>query len=92
MFRFLFKIPQHKKFSHTPIYFDPAEEDLKKRLAKIEEEGKSNAARIERGSLKESWGHASRGKTSQGNRNSNIRFLVILFALAFVTWWILFSN
>jgi hypothetical protein len=83
MFRFLFKIPQHKTFSHTPIYFDPEKEELKRRAAS--NEGDDHAPRkVARGSLKESWGRSARNAKS--TRASNIRLIFIILFLGLLAW------
>ncbi len=89
MFRFLFKIPAHRTFEHTPIYYNPAKEDLKRRVQGVEEEGQSHASKIARGSLKESWGRSAR--ISKSNRSSSIRLVSIIFILALVSWLLLFN-
>lgn len=86
MFRFLVKIPKHKTFNYSPIYFNEEKEDLDKRLRQLEKEGKSNAVRIERGSLKESWGRSNR--IAKSNKDSVIRLLVIIVLLLLIVFWI----
>ncbi len=88
MFRFLFKIPAHRTFEHTPIYYDPAKEDLKRRVEGIEENGKGHASKIAQGSLKESWGRSAR--IASGNRTSASRLVIIILILVLLSWLLLF--
>lgn len=88
MFRFLFKIPAHRTFDHTPIYYNPEKEDLKRRVEGIEEDGKQHASKLAQGSLKESWGRSTR--IAQGNRTSAVRLVIIILILVLFSWLLLF--
>lgn len=89
MFKFLFKIPEHKSFTHTPIYYNKEKEDLKRRVEGIEAEGTQDIRRISTGSLKESWGRSAR--ISKGNKSSNIRLVTIILILSLLGWLLFFK-
>ncbi|HCS19524.1 MAG TPA: hypothetical protein DIW47_02990 [Bacteroidetes bacterium] len=89
MFRIsLFKLPQAKTFSHTPIYFDPEKEDLKRRVELGEKVENAVSQRISPGNLKESWGRSNR--SAKSSRTSNLRVIMLIFILSFFAWFLLY--
>ncbi|MBI1222608.1 MAG: hypothetical protein GC180_08400 [Bacteroidetes bacterium] len=86
MFRFI-KTPSHRKFDHTPIYYNPEKEDLKRTVA--EAEGKQNP--LSQGVLKERWAR-NHDRLSVQNRASNVRIILIAAILAVLVWWIFFAG
>ncbi|MDX5320235.1 MAG: hypothetical protein LPK45_04070 [Bacteroidota bacterium] len=85
MFR-LFKTPSHRKFEHSPIYYDPEKEDLQRRLGQAE----GRQSRVASGELKERWSR-NHDRLSAQNKASNMRILVILMILGAMFWWIFLS-
>ncbi|MHB1278894.1 MAG: hypothetical protein ACYC1Q_10895 [Bacteroidia bacterium] len=89
MFRIsFFKLPKHKTFSHTPIYFDPEKEELKRRVENSEQDADNVVRRITHGSLKESWGRSNR--SAPMNRASNYRVFILIFIFGFIAWYLLY--
>ena len=85
----MFKTPQHKRFSLTPRYYNPEEEERKARLQKLKEkyqvEGNSenkntiNHVKIEKGWFNNAW--RTQGSYKSSRKSSNIRVFIILFVL-----------
>ncbi len=90
MFRFLVKLPRHKNFNYTPVYYDEAKEELNERIARAEAEAKGEkyTGTLKAGSLRSSW-ERGRGRIRQSNRTSYVRFVSILFVLFLLTYLIL---
>lgn len=86
MFGF-FKTPAHRKFEHTPIYFDQEKDDLKRRV----EAAEGQRSRLSQGALRDRWAR-NHDRMSAQNKASNIRMLVIIAILSFIVWWIFFSK
>jgi len=86
MFGTFFKVPKNKRYNYTPRYYDERKErleNLKRKYGLIEDE--SNEKVYRRTSFRDDWKQNSR---LQSNRNSRLRFLVILIFLlmaAYVT-------
>ena len=86
----LFKLPEHRKFSYRPFYYDAEKEEREARLRdlKIDVGIKYDATftpHIQRGSMKS---YFKRGETAQ--KQSNIRLIIIIAFLLFVTYLLLF--
>ena len=82
------KLPQHKQFNYSPMYWDQEKEARDERIRHIKQEMgvdiPSNPSRttIKRGSFRH-----SRHKTKvKATRNSNIRLVVILAILFFLAY------
>lgn len=88
-----FKLPKPRKFSYSPLYWDPEKEEREDRVRRIKQEmgigDPSGPARttIRRGSFRQ----ASKKTRVKANRSSNIRLLVIL-AVLFLIAYLLFYR
>jgi hypothetical protein len=86
----LFKLPEHRKFSYRPFYYNPEKEEREARMrdlkaeAGIKSEGQYTP-HIQRGAMKS---YFKRGEVAQ--RQSNIRLIIIIVFLVFVTYVLLF--
>jgi len=87
MIRFLVKIPKHKQFNYSPVYFNEAKEDLDKRVQAAQGGYDSGVTKIARGSLKESWGRSAR--IAKSDKTSTIRLMVIIAILSLFVFWVL---
>lgn len=87
MIKFLVRLPRHRSFDYSPIYFDEAKEDLEKRVAKAKGEGNKGNP-ILRGSLKDSWTRNS-ARNHGMTRFSGFRVLGIAVVLAMILMWII---
>lgn len=86
----LFKLPQHRKFTYRPFYYDPEKEEREARLrdlkieAGIKPEGPYKS-HLQRGSMRS---YFKRGEVAQ--KQSNFRLILIIAVLLFVAYFILF--
>jgi hypothetical protein len=86
----LFKLPAHRKFSYRPFYYNPEKEEREARLrdlkieAGITSEGQFTP-HIQRGAMRS---YFKRGEVAQ--KQSNIRLIIIIAFLVFVTYILLF--
>ncbi len=86
----LFKLPEYKKFTYRPLYHDPEKEEREERLRKLRQETGNHAdgkytPGIQRGSMKSYFKRNEKVK-----KQSNIRLILIIVFLLFVTYLILF--
>lgn len=86
----LFKLPEYRKFTYRPLYHDPEKEEREARLRKLQQETGNRAdgqytPGIQRGTMKSYY---KRNETVK--KQSNIRLILIIFFLLFVTYLILF--
>jgi len=86
----LFKLPQHRKFSYRPFYYDPEKEEREARLRdlKIDAGIKPDGAyksHLHRGSMRS---YFKRGEVAQ--KQSNLRLILIIAGLLFVAYFLLF--
>ena len=86
----LFKLPEYRKFTYRPLYHDPEKEEREARLRKLRQETGNRAdgqytPGIQRGTMKSYY---KRNETVK--KQSNIRLILIIFFLLFVTYLILF--
>jgi hypothetical protein len=86
------KVPGHKQFSYSPIYWDPEKEARNERIRQIKQDmgvevrTDPNRSTIKRGSFRT----AGKKAKVKASRTSNIRLLVILailFALAYIIFY-----
>jgi hypothetical protein len=86
-----FKLPNPKRFSYSPLYWDPEKEEREDRVRRIRQEmgidlpSGPGQTTIRRGSFRQ----ASKKTRVKANRSSNIRLLVIL-AVLFLLAYLLF--
>lgn len=88
-----FKLPKNRQFNYMPLYYDEAKEERMERERQIRAElglqaGETGERKsmIQRGAFRK----AVTQQQARSNRNSNIRLVVILAVLLFVTYLILF--
>lgn len=85
-----FRLPQNKRFNYRPIYYDPVKEAREERKKEIEKNADNlfdvrYAGRLRRGAMRE---HYDRAK--KVNRQSNIRLVLIIIVLLFITYLLLY--
>jgi hypothetical protein len=86
------KLPSHKKFSYSPRYWDPEQEERQERIRRIKQEmgidvpSDPNRTTIRRGSFRQ----ASQKAKVKATRGSNIRLLVILAVLFLLAYLIFY--
>ncbi len=86
-----FKIPQHKRFNYQPLYYDEEKEKREERLKRIRRElGKSDdedhyVPTITRGSMRGYF-----DKTRRVKKQSNVRLVLLILFLFFVSYFIFF--
>lgn len=86
----LFKLPEYKKFTYRPLYFDPEKEEREARLRELRKASGMSpdgpyVPRIQKGSMKS---YFKRNETVK--RQSNIRLVIIIGVLLFITYLLLF--
>ncbi len=86
------KLQGNKKFSYSPLYWDPEKEARDERIRQIKQEmgvevpSYSNRTTIKRGSFRT----AAKNAKVKASRTSNIRLLVILAILLFLAYLIFY--
>ena len=86
------KLPGHKQFNYSPMYWDPEMEAREERIRQIKHEmgievpTDTNRTTIRRGSFRT----AGQKQKVKANRSSNIRLLVILAVLLFLAYLIFY--
>jgi hypothetical protein len=86
------KLPGHKQFNYSPLYWDPEKEAREERIRQIKQEmgvdvpGDPTRTTIRRGSFR-TVGQKAKVKAS---RTSNIRLVVILAILLFLAYLIFY--
>jgi len=86
----LFKLPEYKKFTYRPLYFDPDKEEREARLrdsrvkAGIKPEGPYTPG-IQRGTMKS---YFKQNETVK--KQSNLRLILIILFLLFISYLLLF--
>ncbi|HNQ12495.1 MAG TPA: hypothetical protein PKH65_05610 [Bacteroidia bacterium] len=80
-----FKIPKHKEFAYKPRYYNERKEELDRQIKNIESQSHSFSDRIHK-AYNRRW---SSEKTST-SRQSNLRLVLIIAALAVLSYLILF--
>ena len=90
------KRPKHRNFDYTPRYYDPDKEDLERRMAPYQKDGKSNPVNPEaikariRGSSKKPIGKSyDSDMYKKSLRRSNRIVMVVLMALLLLTLYFL---
>ncbi|MFO7932972.1 MAG: hypothetical protein R6U78_02715 [Bacteroidales bacterium] len=87
------KLTQNKRFSYSPLYWDPEKEEREDRIRRIKQEmgievtRDSNRSTIKRGSFRQ----AKQKTKAKASRSSNIRLLII-FAVLFLLAYLLFYS
>jgi hypothetical protein len=86
----LFKLPEHRKFSYHPLYYNPDqdEREIRMRNLKVETGIRTEGyygANFQRGAMKS---YFKRGGAVQ--KQSKIRLIIILIFLVFVSYILLF--
>jgi hypothetical protein len=86
----LFKLPEYRKFSYRPFYYSSEKEEREARLrdikaeAGIKQEGQY-IPHIQRGAMKSYF-----KREEKVQKQSNIRLILIIAALLFIAYYILF--
>jgi hypothetical protein len=86
------KLPGHKQFNYTPLYWDAEKEARDERIRQIKQEmgidvpSDPNRSTIKRGSFRQ----ARQKVRVKANRASNIRLFVILVVLFFLAYLIFY--
>lgn len=86
------KLQGNKRFSYSPLYWDPEKEARDERIRQIKQEmgvevpSYSNRTTIKRGSFRT----AAKNAKVKASRTSNIRLLVILAILLFLAYLIFY--
>ena len=85
-----FKLPEHKRFTYKPLYYNPEKEEREERNRQIARElglkqDEVYVTRIGRGSFKS---HIK--KKSSIRSTSNIRLILIFIALSFIAYLIFY--
>ena len=88
-----FRIPQHKRFDYQPLYYDEAKEKREERIRSVEREmgiqhddnDRKYIPSIGRGSFS-----AMYSKRKKVQRWSNLRLIILILVLFFITYIILF--
>lgn len=91
------KLPRHRKFNYTPVYYDEAEEDLKSRVDDIKREMGELAHDSD--SIKNAIRKAYKEKqvsnrygTSPGAKLYNLRVAIIAIILGVIFYYLWDSN
>jgi len=88
-----FRLPQHKRFNYQPLYYDEEKEKREERIRAIEREmgikhdesdGKYMPS-IGRGSFS-----SMQTRRRKSQRYSNLRLVILIILLFFITYFILF--
>jgi hypothetical protein len=80
-----FHTPKNRKFNYTPLYFDPEEEERKKRQDRLT--GKAGPGESIRGQFTE-----RRNKTKKSSRVSNTRAFIIIVVLLLIAYYLIFED
>ena len=88
-----FRIPQHKRFDYQPLYYDEEKERREERIRSIEREmgiehendDRKYSPSIHRGSFSSMY-----SKRKKVQRWSNLRLIILILFLFFITYYILF--
>ena len=86
----LFKLPEYRKFTYHPLYYDHAKEEREARLGKLDTQATSMkeeqyTRNIRRRSMKSTF-----KRREQGRKESNIRLIIIIAFLIFISYILLF--
>jgi hypothetical protein len=86
----LFKLPEHKKFTYRPLFYDPEKEEREERMRELKAEQGIGPegdfkSRIQRGSMRNYY-----RKEKAAARQSNIRLILIVVFLLVMTYFLLF--
>lgn len=93
-----FKLFKNKSFNYTPRYYDERKEELEKRIAQIKKEmgvteDSEKAKEIEKAysvDIKGKMRSRFRPRRRAESRKSTIRLLLILAALMFLAWYLIY--
>lgn len=90
---YLFRTPKPKRFDHVPIYYNESKERLEEmqRNAEIEAGKTSKTEYVPniKGKMRKNWHKTPVDVSSDENRKSNIRLVLIIGVLLFVAYLIL---
>jgi hypothetical protein len=86
----LFKLPEYRKFSYRPFYYNPEKEEREARLRKLQAEaGISSEGQytpnISRGAMKSYF-----KRSEKAQKQSNIRLILIIAVLLIISYFLLF--
>ncbi len=80
-----FKTPKNKQFNYKPVYYDKAKEEREKRMKTAFEEKDKDYSEALRERMDMRW---RRNSLTRTRKNSNIRLLAVLVALASLFYFI----
>ncbi|MBE9511542.1 MAG: hypothetical protein IMY71_11745 [Bacteroidetes bacterium] len=86
-----FKINKHKEFNFIPRYYDEKKKNLEERIRSIEremgvKEGEAYRPTIRKGQMSSYF----RGGKRKAHKQSNIRLIIILLVLFFISYLLFF--
>jgi len=87
------KLPQNKRFSYSPRYWDPEKEEREDRIRRIKHEmgidipSDPTRSTITRGSFRQ----ARKTIKTKASRSSNIRLVIILAVLLFLAYLLFYA-
>jgi len=88
-----FRVPQHKRFNYQPLYYDEEKEKREERIRAIEKEmgiERENDDKTYRPSIGRGSFNAMNTRRRKAQRSSNIRLIILILFLFFITYFILF--
>ncbi|OFX88345.1 MAG: hypothetical protein A2W99_07695 [Bacteroidetes bacterium GWF2_33_16] len=89
-----FHTPKNRQFSFKPRYYDEQKEELENRIKQIKRDlGQSNGIGGEKSYTPNIKGRfrSNLRRTSDANKNSNIRLIIIIIALALIAYYLFFA-
>lgn len=90
----LIRLPNNKKFTYEPRFYDPIKEEIDERTERIRREMESDASMTtqQRLKFKEEWKQASQRNDAEDKRSSISQMVfILLFSLTFVGY-IFYGN
>ena len=86
-----FKINKNRQFNFIPRYYDSQKESLKKRIKSIEQEMGANEGEAYRPTLRKGqMSNYFNKKKGKAQKQSNIRLIIILLVLFFISYFLFF--
>jgi hypothetical protein len=89
-FRRIIKLPEHKKFNYTPVYYDPRKEALEEKVKKIKDELASEKSNDYRPDFKGKFTNINRSNIRRKhNKSANLRLFIIILFFGAITLYIM---
>jgi hypothetical protein len=88
-----FKLPQHKRFEYSPLYYDERKEEIEKIKQKYNTENSTTSGTEKnayRPNIKGQMRNYYAKNTRASRKTSTIRLLVIILFLLSITYYLLF--